>query len=401
MRSRSVGIVTVGRSDYGIYRPVLQRLTAEPSLQPMLFVSGAHLVPQFGRGVEGIDADGWPIVERVQMLLAADDPEGIAASIGIGTTGFARAFARSRPDILLVLGDRFEMLAAVTAAIPFAIPIAHIHGGELTAGAIDEQIRHAITKMSHLHFVATAAAGARVVQMGEAPWRVTVSGAPSLDNLRATPLQPWEDIRTKLGITSLRPPLLVTFHPLTVLREQTSAHVIELLAALESFDDPLVITAPNADTGSSQVRATIQSFCASRSDAVFVENLGTQLYFSLMACSRAMVGNSSSGIVEAASFRLPVVNIGMRQDGRERAANVIDVVAERDAIRHGILRAMSREFVAGLAGLQNPYGEGRASERIVGVLRDVVLDDRLIVKRFHTIPEHNVHPAAVEDLRLV
>jgi UDP-hydrolysing UDP-N-acetyl-D-glucosamine 2-epimerase len=401
MTRRSVGVVTVGRSDYGIYFPVLQRLTEEPSLQPMLFVSGAHLAPQFGRGIDGIEADGWPIVERVHMLLASDEPEGIAASIGIGTTGFAHAFARSRPEILLVLGDRFEMLAAVAAAIPFGIPIAHIHGGELTAGAIDEQIRHAITKMSHLHFVATAAAGARVVQMGEEPWRVTVCGAPGLDNVRTTSLRPWDEVRTKLGIMSGQRPLLATFHPLTVLPQQTTAHVNELLAALASFDDPVVITAPNADAGHSQVRDTLRSFCAQRADAVFVETLGTGLYFSLLACAVAMVGNSSSGILEAASFRLPVVNVGARQDGRERAANVIDVVAERDAIRTGILRAKSPRFVAGLEGLQNPYGDGRAAERIVNVLRDAVLDERLIVKRFHTMPRHDVHPAAVEDVRVV
>ena len=401
MTQRSVGVVTVGRSDYGIYSPVLQRLTEEPSLQPLLFVSGAHLAPQFGRGIEGIEADGWPIAERVHMLLASDDPEGIAASIGIGTTGFAHAFARSRPDILLVLGDRFEMFAAVAAAIPFAIPIAHIHGGELTAGAIDEQIRHAITKISHLHFVATADAGARVVQMGEEPWRVTVSGAPSLDNIGATPLLSWGEIKTKLGIASARRPLLVTFHPLTLLAEQTNAQVTELLEALESFDDPLVITAPNADTGNSQVRAALRSFCAIRPDAVLVENLGTQMYLSLMTCALAMVGNSSSGIIEAASFRLPVVNVGMRQEGRARAANVIDVGAERQAIRDGLLQAMSPAFAAGLARLQNPYGDGRSAERIVAVLRDAVLDQRLILKRFHSISRDDVHSAAVEDVRLV
>lgn len=380
---RTIGVVTVGRSDYGIYRSLLDAISADPELQLRLFVSGAHLSSEHGRTVQAIEAEGRPIAEVVDMLVAEDSPAAVAKSMGLGVIGFADALRRSRPDLLVVLGDRFEMFAATAAAVPMLIPLAHIHGGEVTEGAIDEQFRHAMTKMSHLHFVSTAEHGRRVRQMGEEPWRITVSGAPGLDALAShTPLSKAE-LEARLGLALDDAPLLVTFHPATLDADAAEGQVGELLAALTASARPVVLTYPNVDAGSGPILAALRHYVEVAPRAVLVDNLGTVAYFSLMARAAAMVGNSSSGIIEAPSFQLPVVNIGSRQQGRTRGANVIDVPCERQAIAQGIARALSPEFrAAGLAGAPNPYGDGGAARRIVDVLRTVVLDHTLITKRF-------------------
>ncbi len=378
---RKIAVVTVGRSDYGIERPILRRITADASLELQLIVGGMHLAPEFGQTVRAIEEDGFPIVERVELTIASDSPAGIGVSMGVGTVGFARAYDRLRPDLVLVVGDRFEMHAAAVAAVPFRLPIAHAHGGELTEGAIDDAFRHSMTKLSHLHFVSAQDAAQRVRQMGEEPWRITVSGAPALDELRAIAPLSRQDLEARLGIPIERP-LIVTFHPVTLEFEQAEAQARELVAALAECAQPMVITGPNADTNGRAVRAVLQEFAASHPAARFVENLGTQAYGSLMRLAAAMVGNSSSGIVEAATFELPVVNVGTRQHGRLRAANVLDVGYGRHEILAGIQRATRPEFRAELLGLTNPYGDGLAAERIVSRLKSVTLNDALIRKRF-------------------
>jgi UDP-N-acetylglucosamine 2-epimerase (non-hydrolysing)/GDP/UDP-N,N'-diacetylbacillosamine 2-epimerase (hydrolysing) len=383
---RKLGLVTVARSDYGIYLPVLRKIQADAQLQLCLIVSGMHLAPEFGRTVEVIEEDGFEIAEKVEMLVASDTPEAIAKSMGLGLIGFAQAYARTRPDILIVLGDRFEMHAAALSALPFKIPVAHIHGGELTMGAIDDALRHSMTKLSHLHFVSTDEYARRVIQLGEEPWRVIVSGAPSLDNLQAIRLLSRGELEKKFGLSLNEPPLLVTYHPVTLEYEQTRQQTEELLAALSSFDVPLVFTAPNADTGGRLITQLVRDYVATRSSARLVDNLGTQAYFSLMAISAAMVGNSSSGIIEASAFKLPVVNIGTRQEGRVRGANVIDVGYRREEITAGVKRALSADFRSGLAGMSNPYGSGAAADKIVARLKEVSLDERLLVKRFQDLP---------------
>lgn len=382
---RTIGVVTVGRSDYGIYRPVLREIQAREGLELHLLVSGAHLLPVYGLTVREIEKDGFPIAERIQMLEPSDSPEGIARSIGRGVTGFAGALARRAPDILVLLGDRFEMLAAAAAALPFTIPIAHIHGGELTEGAFDDAIRHAITKMSHLHFVATETYRRRILQLGEEPWRVAVSGAPGLDNVLTVDAATVEQLRARLNLGLEQPFLLVTFHPVTLEQEDTERHLDELLTALSALDFDLVFTLPTFDAGSGSVIQRLQRFVASRPGATLVDSLGTQAYFGLMKRAAAMVGNSSSGIIEAASFKLPVVNIGNRQRGRERPKNVIDVEGSKDEILSAIRQATSREFVAELSDLVNPYGDGHAARRIVDVLATVVLDKQLITKSFRDL----------------
>lgn len=383
---RRVAVVTGARADYGSYRPVLEAIRAETSLQLCLLVSGAHLSEKFGHTVDAITADGLPISARVPMLEEDDDPAGIAASIANGVRGFGRVYAQLRPDLIVLLGDRYEMFAAATAALPFSVPLAHIHGGELTEGLIDEAIRHAITKMSHLHFAATDLYARRIMQMGEAPERVFVCGAPGLDNLRAVRFLEKPELEQRLGLTLAPAPLLVTFHPVTLEHEDTTRHLAELFAALDSQNRPMVFTYPNADTYGRRVIESIEAFVQNHSNTVVVQSLGTDLYFSLMNHAAAMVGNSSSGIIEAASFKLPVVNVGERQRGRICARNVIHTECERGAIAAAISRALDRDFRLGLTGLVNPYGDGQAAEKIVSVLATHSLGRDLIKKRFHDFP---------------
>ncbi|MBI3986477.1 MAG: UDP-N-acetylglucosamine 2-epimerase (hydrolyzing), partial [Lentisphaerae bacterium] len=348
---RTIGVVTGARSDYGIYRPLLQAILPDGALRLHLLVTGMHLSRDFGYTVRQIEEDGFPIGERVEIPLASDTPEAVGLAMGECTAGFARALARLQPDILVVLGDRFEMHAAAMAAVPFCIPLAHIAGGNVTVGAIDEVFRHSLTKVSHLHFPETDASAARVLQMGEEPWRVRVTGALALDTLRIQPLLSLEELGRRHGLSLKEPPLLVTFHPATRDYARTETHFGELLAALERFKYPVIFTHPNADTGGRVIFRLMEEFAKRNRLAHILPNLGTPDYFSLMNGAAAMVGNSSSGFVEAPSFRLPVVNVGDRQEGRLAAANVITVESSRDAIAAALSKALSPEFRASLQGL--------------------------------------------------
>jgi len=379
---RTIGVVTVARSDYGIYLPILRRIQAEPELHLHLIASGAHLAPGFGQTERSIRADGFEISERIEMLLASDSPEGIGKSIGLGVLGFAQSFGHFRPDILLVLGDRFEMYTAALAALPFNIPVAHIHGGEVTQGAMDDALRHSLTKLSHLHFVSTPEYARRVAQLGEEAWRITVSGAPSLDNLHLMTIPTREQLERRFEIKLQPAPLLVTFHPVTLELDRTEWQMTELTAALNELSMPVVFNMPNSDTHNSIIRQHIREYVDTHPATWCVENFGTQDYFGIMQFAAAMVGNSSSGIIEAPSFGLPVVNIGTRQTGRVRANNVIDVGYASSEIVGGVHRATKPEFRTGIRKLANPYGDGHAAERIVEVLKTVELDERLIRKTF-------------------
>jgi len=378
---RRIGVVTVARSDYGIYRPILRQLVAHPQVDLQLLVGGGHLVPQYGLTVRAIE-DEFPIAARVDMLLGSGSRESIALAMGVGAIGFAQAYARLRPDLLLTLGDRFEMLSAVVASVPQQIPVAHIHGGELTEGAIDDAIRHAITKLSHLHFAATEDYARRILQMGEEPWRVVVSGAPALDEVASVPYLSRSAVCDRFGFDPADPFLLVTFHPVTLGADAAVDGLDALLAALERATMPCVMTFPNADAGSQSIIAEFTEY-AGRHRAVRLEpNLGTDWYFNTLRHAAAMVGNSSSGIIEAASFAVPVVNIGDRQKGRVRSINVVDVPPDADAILAAIRRVVSPTFKESLAGMVNPYGDGRAAHRIVDRLVSVPTGHALLQKRF-------------------
>ena len=383
--TRVVGVLTTGRSDYGLLQPVIVALRRHVGVRVLVFVTGMHLSPRFGHTVRDVEADGRPAdIVRVPALTAGDDAPAIARSIGRTTSRFARALATHRPNIFVVLGDRFEVLGAAAATVPFNIPLAHIHGGEVTEGAMDDVIRHALTKMSHLHFVATRAYAVRVRQMGEEPWRVTVSGAPGLDVLRGFRPTPASRLAARVGIPIDRTTLLVTYHPETRRGQAgTLADLDTLLAVLDRFEAPVLFTAPNADTGRDEMARRIAAFVAAApARRALMANLGHQDYLSAMAHAGAMVGNSSSGLIEAPSFRMPVVNIGDRQRGRVRARNVIDVPARAAAIRHGIRTALDPAFRRSLRRLANPYGRGAAGPVIADVLVGTALDQRLLVKRF-------------------
>jgi len=380
--ARIIGVVTVARSDYGHLVPILERIRASSALELQLFVGGSHLSDRFGRTVGAIETDGWSITERIAGASEADAPADVAGAAAVSLAGFARAFARRRPDLILVLGDRIEMLSAAVAALPLTIPVAHVHGGEVTEGAIDEQARHAITKLSHLHFPAAEPYARRILQMGEEPWRVHCCGAPGLDRLTRVGTLSREELARRIGLPLRRPTLLVTFHPVTLEVGATAAHVDALAAALETADGDVVITYPGADALHGTVIRRLEALAGGRPGTRMVTGLGEDTYCSLLREADVMIGNSSSGLIEAPSFGLPVVNIGSRQRGRLRAANVIDVGPAAEEIRAGLRRALEPAFRRSLAGMANPYGDGRAAPRIVEVLERTELGPRLTQKRF-------------------
>ncbi len=382
---REIAAVTVGRSDFGAYRPIFLKLQSRPHVQLRIIVSGAHLLERFGLTEREIEAAGFPIFARVPSLCVGDTEEAVGRSIGQGVIGFAQLFSRYRPDILLVLGDRFDMFSAVLAALPFRIPVAHIHGGELTEGAIDDAIRHSISKMSHLHFAATEDYARRLEQLGEEPWRISVTGAPALDALNEVEPLEAEELESQFGIAVGSPSLLITFHPVTLESDQTTLQIDSMLKALDAVRADCVFSYPNADTNHGIIIERIEAYTEQRPHCRLVKNLGHRTYFSLMNAVSAMVGNSSSGIVEAASFRLPVVDIGTRQQGRIRSRNVIECGYQTKEIVAAIQKAIEPSFRRSLSDISNPYGDSHAAERIVERLVSVDLGPGLTMKRFTDI----------------
>jgi len=385
---RSIGVVTTSRADYSAYRPLLQAFQADPEIAPRLYVSGMHLSPEFGLTVRLIENDGFEIAERVEMLLSSDTPEAIAKSIGLGLIGFGQAFSSYRPDILVVLGDRYEMLSVALAALPFTIPVAHLSGGELTQGAIDDALRHSITKLSHLHFTSTEDYARRVIQLGEDPSRVFVSGEPALDDILTAPQLTPEELKRRFGVDVERPFLLVTFHPVTLEYEQVKWQIDELLAALDQARFPVIFTMPNADTAGRIIATRMRQWVQSHPGmGQMVDNFGAEAYHSVLSRAVAVVGNSSSGLIEAPSFKVPAVNVGIRQAGRVRAASVVDVGYKRTDILTAIQKAASDEFRSSLRELENPYASktNSAVSTITNVLKGVELGDSLLVKKFHDL----------------
>ncbi len=381
--TRRIGIITAGRNDFGIYLPVLQELRGHPELEPVVFATGTHMDVRFGETVRDIEAAGFAVDYSIPIVPEVDEPAAVAEAMGQGMAKFSSILGSAQLDMLMVLGDRFEMFAVASCAVPFGLPVVHLHGGEVTEGVIDEQFRHAMTKLSHLHFVSTETCRNRLLQMGEESWRVVVSGAPGIDHL--THFEPWsvERLSESLELEFNDTPLLVTFHPVTL---HAGEQVNELLAALEDYTDrPIVMTYPNSDMGCGEIILKLQKFADCHANVGLYRSLGAQRYFSMMHYADAMVGNSSSGIIEAASFGMPVVNIGDRQAGRERGSNVIDVSCERSEIKAAIVNALSVGFKKKICGMQNPYGSGDASQRIASTLASTVVDERLLRKRFTDI----------------
>lgn len=381
---RIVSIVTTARSDYGIYTPLLRRIAGSSDLDLQLIVTGMHLVPEFGGTIKEIEKDNFPIAAKIETIISSDDPQGTAKSIGNTTFSFAQYFSHNRPDILVLLGDRFEMFAVGAAAVPFLIPVAHIGGGAVTEGSIDDSFRHALTKFSHLHFVETELYRKRIIRMGEEPSRVILTGALSLDNLKEVKRLTLDEVNKEFDLKIKSPFLLVTFHPVTRELEHISFQIESLFKGLSVWDHHIVFSYPNADPTGQFILKCLKDYQKLRGEKVtLVENLGLQANFSLMSCAKALVGNSSSGLVEAPSFQLPTVNIGSRQSGRVKGVNVIDVSCQTQDIAKGITKATSESFVKSLEGMINPYGEGGAADIILNYLRQVPLDATLIRKRFY------------------
>jgi UDP-N-acetylglucosamine 2-epimerase (non-hydrolysing)/GDP/UDP-N,N'-diacetylbacillosamine 2-epimerase (hydrolysing) len=377
---RKIAVLTTSRADYShLYWP-LKDLAARSDVDLRIIAMGSHLSPEFGRTIQEIENDGFPIDARIECLLSSDTDVGMAKTIGVATLSLADTLGSMRPDLLLLIADRYEMLAPAAVALALRIPIAHIEGGEISEGAIDDAVRNALTKMSHLHFTSTIRARQRVIAMGEEEWRVHRAGAPSLDHLRRNTLLSREQLESQLQIDLGRPSILVAYHPVTIERD-TLLETDSLFSALAALPDQIIFCHPNADAGSRALIDRAGSFLAAEKRARSFVNLNPLVYWSLLRQMTLMLGNSSSGIMETPSFALPTVNVGLRQQGRERARNILDAAPDSASILNAVRRAKSTEFRDSIAELTNPYGDGHASETIIEVLTSTPLGVKLLMKR--------------------
>jgi UDP-N-acetylglucosamine 2-epimerase (non-hydrolysing)/GDP/UDP-N,N'-diacetylbacillosamine 2-epimerase (hydrolysing) len=383
MAKRKICVVTGSRAEYGLLFLLMVGIRNDPELELQVVVTGMHLSPEFGLTYKDIEVDGFPIDARIETLLSSDTPTGIGKSIGLGVIGFADAFARLQPDILVLFGDRFEILAAAQAALVAKVPIAHIGGGDTTEGAFDEAIRHSITKMSHFHFATNEPARRRLLQLGEDPAHVHNVGSPGIDQIVRLKLLTREELENELAFRFRGKNLLVTFHPVTLDRQPAAAQFQELLNALDTFGDEmgLIFTKPNADTDGRMIIEMIDSYVLSRSKARLFTSLGQLRYLSTIAQVDAVVGNSSSGLYEVPSFGKPTVNIGDRQMGRLQASSVINCKPVADAIAGAIAEALQKDC----SGTVNPYGDGNSSARILERLKQVADPKGMLKKHFFEV----------------
>jgi GDP/UDP-N,N'-diacetylbacillosamine 2-epimerase (hydrolysing) len=383
---KTICVVTGTRAEYGLLRWLMEGIRQSPYLELQVIATGMHLSPEFGLTVRAIEDDGFRVDRKVEMLLSSDTAVGVTKSMGLGMIGFADALAELRPDLVLVLGDRYEIFAAAAAAMIARLPIAHLHGGETTEGAFDEAIRHSITKMAHLHFVAAEDYRRRVIQLGEQPERVFCVGGLGVDNIQRLELLGRPALEAALNFLLGPRNLLITFHPVTLEHNTSAQQMQELLTALGDLKDThLIFTMPNADTEGRVLFQQIQDFCATHPQARAYTSLGQLRYLSCLRHVDGVVGNSSSGLTEAPSFSKGTVNIGDRQKGRLRAASVIDCEPRAAAIAEALNQLFSPDFQAQLTEVTNPYGAGGASAAIVALLEQADLNS-LLKKRFYDFP---------------
>lgn len=383
--TRKICVITGTRAEYGLLRRVMQGIKSEPELTLQIIATGTHVSPEFGLTYREIEQDGFQIDRKVEMLLSSDTPVGIAKSMGLGVIGFADALEELKPDLLVVLGDRFEIFAAVSAALVARIPVAHLHGGEVTEGAYDEAFRHSITKMSHLHFVAAEEYRKRVIQLGESPDRVFLVGGLGIDAISDLELMDRQALEAALDFKFLRKNLLVTFHPATLETGTAADQMAELLAVLsELHDTGLIFTLPNADTGGRALRHMVEDFVGRHPNARAYTSLGQLRYLSCIAHVDGVVGNSSSGLLEVPVFKKGTINIGDRQRGRLQASSVINCQPNRTAIKAALQRLYSGDFQTSLRTVSNPYGQGGASEKIIEAIRKSDFSG-LTQKQFHNL----------------
>lgn len=383
--NRKICIITGTRAEYGLLRWVMQGIKDDNELTLQIIATGLHLSPEFGLTYKAIEQDGFQIDRKVEMLTSSDTVVGIAKSMGLGMIGFADALHELQPDLIVVLGDRFEIFSAVSAALVARIPVAHLHGGEATEGLIDEAIRHSITKMSQLHFVAAEAYRQRVIQLGEQPDRVFLVGGLGIDNIKRLQLLDRAALEAsldfKLGVKNL----LITFHPVTLEKATAEKQMESLLAALATLKDTqLIFTLPNADTDGRALIEMVQNFVKQHTNARAYTSLGQLRYLSCIAQVDGVLGNSSSGLAEVPSFRKGTINIGDRQRGRLQADSVINCEPTQGSIASALTQLYSADFQSRLHKVTNPYGEGGASETIVSIVKAVSLDG-ILKKRFHDV----------------
>lgn len=381
-----VGVVTAARSDYGLLVPLITALFADPDFDLTLYATGMHFSARHGETINEIRSEPWcSAVVEIPSAPDDDSSEAAARALAVGIEGFARTYANRRPDLIVVMGDRLDAMAGVIAALPFDFPIAHISGGELSQGVVDDRIRHAITKMSHIHFTAHPDFARRVIQLGETPDRVVIAGEPGLDAVIDMAVEDKEAVFAAYDLNSDQPVTLFTFHPVGPDADTNRNAIAVILKAAEQIETQIVFTFPNADPGSSPIIEAIEAYCSRHDGCSAWPSLGRYRYLNLANQADCMVGNSSSGLVEAASFKLPVVNIGDRQAGRIVPDNVLTAPLDAKAIELAWQKALSPAFRDGLAGLQNPYGDGHAVDRIIDTLRTMPLDAGFVSKIFHDI----------------
>ena len=379
-----VAVFTGTRAEYGLLYWLLKDIQSDPDLTLQLLVSGMHLSSEFGETFRQIEKDGFTITEKIEILLSSDNPVGIAKSVGLGVLGFADALSRLTPDVLVVLGDRFEALAVAQTAMILRIPIIHLHGGEITEGAYDDSIRHAITKLSYLHATSTERYRERVIQLGESPDRVFNVGAVGLDHLLRSRFMSVKELSESLNFVINKGYVIVTYHPVTLADENSESTVIDLLSALDHFKDhQIIFTYPNADDGGRKIITLLEAYSAKDPKRTLViPSLGHHRYLSAVKFASAVIGNSSSGIIEVPAFRVPTVNIGARQAGRLAAESVINCGPETCSIVSAINIALSKDYKNSKDKINNPYGQGNASQHIIDILKSFSFD---AVKKFHNI----------------
>lgn len=384
--NRKICVITGTRAEYGLLRWVMQGIKDDPELTLQVIATGMHLSPEFGQTYREIEQDGFQIDRKVEMLTSSDTPVGIAKSMGLGLIGFADALNELNPDLIVVLGDRFEIFSAVAAALVARIPVAHLHGGETTEGAFDEALRHSITKMSHLHFVAAEEYRQRVIQLGEQPERVFLVGGLGIDNIKRLKLLDRAELEASIDFQLGAKNLLITFHPVTLETSTAEDQMAELLAALaELKDTQLIFTMPNADTDGRALIKMVQQFVAQHPNARAYTSLGQLRYLSCVAQVDGVVGNSSSGLAEVPSFKKGTINIGDRQRGRLQAASVINCEPTRQGIAATLKMLYTADFQASLSLVRNPYGEGGASEQVVKTIKHCAVDG-IAKKSFYDLP---------------
>ena len=380
---KRIGIMTGTRAEYGLLKPLMQEINKDNDLEVYLIVSGMHLSPEFGMTYQEIEEDGFEINAKVEMLLSSDSPAGISKSIGLGVIGFADEFQRADLDMLILLGDRYEALSAAICALVMRIPIAHLHGGELTEGAIDEGIRHSITKMSYLHFTSTEQYRNRVIQLGENPERVFYVGALGVENIKKINLMTKEELERSIHFEIDENTVIVTYHPVTLENNTVEEQFLNLLEVLDRNPKiRMIFTKANADTNGRIVNELIDKYAAQNSErACAFVSLGQKRYLSALKYCRIVIGNSSSGIIEAPSFGKPIINIGDRQKGRICADSVINCGYTQQEIQQAMETALTKEFENKASNCRNPYEKENTAANIISVIKDYLLNDKIKLKK--------------------